>query len=671
MDHLFDGSLVPDNVLENNPVPPLRGNPSKRQRILTGAQLELVTEQDLDDFGRGFNDVDPEEQLPNGSDSLNYRKNQAKQSRSRQPTRKSNGVPPSSFHKGAKSVAKSNRSAPNRKRPSASNRADRNSKKKKKSTQSDEEVDSPRPDSDKNLFNPLQKAKQNNRLSKNTMSQQQNPPDSPENPPTNNQNMSGSPTETVAEASLHPEQQQTTKDSPGQGGSVVSDDVQEEGSPQVSNDKQRGTKRKANTLQGHPVETEDIGKYLNDMDDVDEEAMNKFLLDSQNKDKKIKTCDRLKAIAKCRKMIYMLKSKATLVPILRAQNDAMEKQIVKMKGEIAELEESANTKLSRSQAKLMRVSEDMLVKINEVVKDKLWRICKFVSCPAEEEKAAQMVLDWLKVPETEGTQAEIDSWIETYKKPVKKALYACRNYLVSEMKKSAFKVLKEGNKLPTSEEIRRCATRNIPVLPTDGSDPDEETLYLRKLFKWYWEELLPRVVGATEWGKSVKYYTTIQKAKRVSDKRALIPVSHEAMLVLVWENNYEKWPVLYEHTMKKKDQKQPVINGKYTVTDGGQNEWGGWLPSGLTAYNKYKKEVKAARKNPKSLALEKQFLKLLREEQGIIDPNHDAHKKRFRAKKQAQKKAEQEGVDPEEVTLNNAEPSKIVCTMDNDSDEED
>ena len=179
---------------------------------------------------------------------------------------------------------------------------------------------------------------------------------------------------------------------------------------------------------------------------------------------------------------------------------------------------------------------------------------------------------------------------ETYKTVIKKKLFERRNYVTSEMKKACSKEFLDKNlKIPTLAMIIKCATRAI-----DPERPEE-----MKVFMWYWETLLTKMVGKSNWGDNKMYYSTVSGA-RIDDetkpKRA-ITFSSEAMICAIWDNNYDKWPKLHVWAAKQENRGcvQPNWNGKYTVTDGGQNEWGGWKPEGLEAYNSYVKQVKAGR----------------------------------------------------------------------------
>ena len=373
------------------------------------------------------------------------------------------------------------------------------------------------------------------------------------------------------------------------------------------------------------------------------------------KDKKIPKDKRLHVINLCRREIYILRHNMEEYKQHCAQ---LKKDKVQWESEKAQLLEEKNVTKSRSKAQLLRMVREVRQQAQEKAKNELWSKRKFISCPDEEVDAANFVLNLLDLPQHKTDQAAIDSWIETYRKPVKRALFVQRNYVTSELKKIAWHCFENNLELPKTDVILKCATRAIV------SDAD------MKDFKWYWEVVLPKMVGASEWGKNVRYYNTISRAiaQDSSPRRKLISVSDEAMIVIIWDNCYDRWHKLWTWSLKteNKGKNQPNWNGKYTVTDQGQSEWGGWLPDGLQAYNQTCKKIKAARKDPKTKQLEKTCLQQLRAQFNITCENEEAQKKLDKARKRREKK----GL-PTDTVANAPAMQKIVRTcMDDDSDEE-
>jgi hypothetical protein len=187
-------------------------------------------------------------------------------------------------------------------------------------------------------------------------------------------------------------------------------------------------------------------------------------------------------------------------------------------------------------------------------------------------------------------------------------------------------------------------------------------------FKWYWTKVLSKIVSAKQWNKEIFYYHTILKAKMdMSDPNSswLFTTSHEAMIVLVWHNNEQKWKDQFQWAANpaNKGKKMPNMPGLWSTSDSGQAEWGGWSEDGLVQYNTYKKQIREGRKGRKEeiCELEQKTLDQLREEVGYDCESHEAQMKKNRAKKRklnADKPVE-------EIRVH-----KAVKTVDDDDEEE-
>ena len=228
----------------------------------------------------------------------------------------------------------------------------------------------------------------------------------------------------------------------------------------------------------------------------------------------------------------------------------------------------------------------------------------------------------------------------------------------------AFKFLTKDEAIPSHEVILMCATRNFK---NDGD---------LKMFEWYWEVVLPKMVGADNWATASRRYGIISSAyvPDASPKRRCITMSDEAMCVVMWENAFGRWNDLFEweNRPENKGKKHPNWNGKYTLANGGQSEWGAWTPAGLQAYNGYYKVVKAARKHPECKKWEKQCLSNIRKKYDITSADADTQEKLSRAKRRlAQKNKKNGGVAPSLEELIEAPMGQIVRTCgDDESDEE-
>jgi hypothetical protein len=347
------------------------------------------------------------------------------------------------------------------------------------------------------------------------------------------------------------------------------------------------------------------------------------LLPQLEKDKKLAAKERLKLIAKLR--LSIAKQQVEIGRLKKGHPDfeKVEKELAEVKEQNAKLLEESQKRKSRSKAMLLRVCKEQKNQVEQKTRDELWRTYKFISSADELDTATELVWKMMDL----GNQSETmkNSWIATYKPYVKKSLNGQRNYFTSELKKVAWKCMDNGGvaALPNANVLLACAMRQA----TGVNEPK---------MVWYWTTVLPKVVGSSAWGTSVYYYTTILEAKTQHESpKPLVTVSHEAMICVVWENNFEKWKTLYTWAQQpeNKGKHQPNMNGKYTVSDQGQQEWGGWVSEGLDKYNDYKKKIRSARKDPEYLATERRVLAQLRMDHGIDCPDYDTQTKKNRAKK--------------------------------------
>ena len=391
----------------------------------------------------------------------------------------------------------------------------------------------------------------------------------------------------------------------------------------------------------------------------------RFMEKVGKRDGKMNSDRRLKKLTEVRKEMFILRSNNN---DLQVECDDNKKKVLmlvkrneKLKDELEELKKKGLVSASRAKVKLLRMCTDQRDKARAISHEQLWRICKFISCAEEEDTAAEYVLGYMKVPHVKKNEETKWSWVETYKKLIKKALFQRRNYVTAELKKAASKYfLDKGKTMPPVSMILKCATRSIDMANKEEMD----------FFLWYWEQVLPRMVGKANWSTEVKYYTTISGAKTSEDEpKRLVTFSSEAMIVLIWENNMVRWPTLHEWSAKPENKglTQPNMNGIHTVTDQGQNEWGGWSPEGLDNYNKYCKQVKAGRKSPNALQLEKVALQQLRIKNDIDQPTHEQQIKVNRQRRRRKKNADKGQTIPDIPTKRVV---KTMVSLDDDSSDD-
>lgn len=496
-------------------------------------------------------------------------------------------------------------------------------KRKTKKPNSSVDLDNSRPDNDKTQTQPLQQAKRNQRLQEAARKRKQ-----ATMPITTRQNAVGN--GEVEENLVQVGETLTTTTNTGEAlgavprkkttsSSTVSESsLEKENDPtaESSTKKRKSDGGSSTSTKSQPTKEENyqmwekVSKHTTK--DIDQKCANQRLKDSKTKKE-----DRLKLVDTLRRRIFELQ-------VCRGKDQVY---IRSLEEHVDQLKKDVSKSVSRSKAAKLRVCEEIKDKVVSCTKEELWRSTKFMTCKEDLENGTEKVMSFCGFDEGK-TVEEQNSFVVTYNTIVKKALNQQRNYLTAELKKLAFTCfLKKGKPLPNAGVLLACAMRQV-------SETNEAK------FKWYWTQALTKVVNSKQWNKEIFYYHTPTLAKMDSSdpkSKFLFTVSHEAMICLVWENNYEKWQKQYAFTQdpENKGKPQPNLPGKWTTSDSGQAEWGGWSAVGLQEYNVYKKKIRDGRKGRKDdiRAFEQKILAQLREEAGIVADNHEEQLRIARAKK--------------------------------------
>jgi hypothetical protein len=343
---------------------------------------------------------------------------------------------------------------------------------------------------------------------------------------------------------------------------------------------------------------------------------------------------------------------------IQEQLDATTQENVLLKKKLASAIKKSSS--ARSGNKHRLVENEVLLGILEAkAKTILWGHVKFIQSADEERDAARFLVKYGDIPseyrQTKEMKADI---VDMYSEKIKRAVFHKRNYTTAEIKKYYVKMWKAKKDTLTVPQLVVCLKREIK------SEDD------MSMFMLYWEEYLPKQVGASDWDKNVRYYNTISEATRPDCKSHtlhLVTPEDEAFLVLSIQNGISRWKMDYERAekgLKKTKEEEKENGGLFTSTTSGQNQYGGWSEEGLELYQKYRDMNIAARKDPKCLEVEKDCLKRMRTKWGIECDTAVEHNKLLARKKSAKKRGRAEEPKPA--------MKKIIRTMRplQDSDDE-
>ena len=260
-------------------------------------------------------------------------------------------------------------------------------------------------------------------------------------------------------------------------------------------------------------------------------------------------------------------------------------------------------------------SDDKLVKLTANVFER-WDLKEFESLVGDTREAAKV------------------QWITQNKELVRAGMNDARNYAQAGLRKLIVNRLIAKQWVPTPEQVYNCALR------TEEYHTNAE---YHKIFDFYADVLLFKVVGKPHWDTWIRYYKTISSAKPASDPQpgACITVGTEAFLVALYENCFDKWQMLAEMAAKgEEDPKRldPRNKTKCIDQDGGQAKWGGWNKYGRDMCKKYGKEIKEARDQPHVKEMEEAGLQRLR----VANDIEAKDKKRGSRKRKVKETAEGE-----------------------------
>jgi hypothetical protein len=332
---------------------------------------------------------------------------------------------------------------------------------------------------------------------------------------------------------------------------------------------------------------------------------------------------------------------------IRAERDELQKKLQRTIKNKAMTRERVGRKHSAHE-----MDKALLTLIESKAKTILWGFVKFIQDPEEEMNAARCLIKYGdfadKYCPTKESKMEV---AEMYRDRIKRAIFCKRNYTTAESKKFYVKNWKNGKPTLTVQDLKECLKRNI-VTETD-----------MEKFMMYWEEYLPKQVGAQEWDKNRRYYDTISDAKRKdckSHELHLVTPEDEAFLVLSIENGLQRWREEFDKSLlpkvpgasegaartEKTKEDKTDYSGLFTSTTSGQNQYGGWSEQGLDLFKAYVDINIEARKDPKTAKLETDCLLKLRLKWGIQMTSAEEQNKFVARQKSARKRGREETIMP-------------------------
>ena len=323
---------------------------------------------------------------------------------------------------------------------------------------------------------------------------------------------------------------------------------------------------------------------------------------------------------------------------------------------------------------------------------------------------------------------EQDVWFKRFAKCygnlVNHQLNDHRSYVQQNIKKLYFDLWKKGQDTPTAVQLLRVALRrdllDVPAVKAvkaveaveavdaeEGEEGEEGTDAVpaveaveasaavkkisnkenRKIFRWCWDEVLPKVGGQTYWSSNQRHYDLISCSTPLGETEFKnIPSSSEAFVILIVENCLKRWRYLYKcgEDGTPPDKKNAENKAKYSDSCAGQNRFGGWSPAGRQRFIALKARIGNARKRSHVEEVEKVCLDALRVAHGIAEKDAKRKKKKVTdpVKLAVAKKLAESAVgfgsdddatvlDEDDDDLDLKEPEEEDVEADEEADEED
>lgn len=273
------------------------------------------------------------------------------------------------------------------------------------------------------------------------------------------------------------------------------------------------------------------------------------------------------------------------------------------------------------------------------VNNHIWPICQFINTDKLLIKATWAVCRHMKPKEFDGLdQDELveaqSQWVALNADHVRTGMNSVRNYAQGQLRTVAVSYFAADKAFPTIDQILDCATRAEYLDTTDEG---------KKIFEFYWDVLLMKVVGKRHWDKHIRHYNTIQEAKHMDERTDPRCITHssEAFLVLLVENCRTKWVHLSDESRDGKDHDPTHKNllVPFVTRDAGQQQWGGWSLAGRKRFKELREKIIDAQKQKHVLQLEKNCLERLRLKHEIDERDQ---KRKSRGKKRKMVEEEDE-----------------------------
>ena len=339
-------------------------------------------------------------------------------------------------------------------------------------------------------------------------------------------------------------------------------------------------------------------------------------------------------------------------------------EVQKLRAQVATLqaEKARDSGKRRKKQNTKEENNELFQLIRKTFKEKMWRTVKFLTSPQQKKTFVTKFLKELKLaghdPENDADKRRVRKFFKEWEDIMIQVMNEFRDTVNGAIKAECFKWMSENDgKLPKTGTILQCTTRKID-LTKEGH---------QEIWLWYLDVLLPKAAGnLRDWALDKRGYHTISTAAPQENPKAFyMQPSTEAFLLAAYQGNHAKWEAMYALKKSHPTKRMTIIHkvpqekldakvkyevkgnqlllydkkyqGKYTKSNAGQQEKGGWTEEGIGQWMKYRDANKAARLTPESRKLEQEGMNLIKLEHGLVAASYEEeanNKKKTTARKE-------------------------------------
>lgn len=220
-----------------------------------------------------------------------------------------------------------------------------------------------------------------------------------------------------------------------------------------------------------------------------------------------------------------------------------------------------NKRRRSGNGQLTREEEERNRDIDKAIKERgIWRVCKFIISDKGSRNLAKNVItlnEWVGyIGDEPPAIKNREDFVEAFHGACLVRFNKHRTYVNGRIKTACLAWWSNNkNTLPSVKDLERCLKRTL--IFTDAEEDDE-----KKLFYWYWNDLLYKATGCKQdWHEKHRHFMTISKAAPPdTPNRVYITPSTEAYAVACFASNRERWLKMFAIKKAEPAYKQIVLS---------------------------------------------------------------------------------------------------------------